>query len=255
MDEHAREQARVSSRKAAGSAGAGPEPPEGRTFRAVHTPTTERRHERAHRIRRIVSRDDRSGGGVGHRSRRARRAARGLEESRTRGFPVGRRPRGASDRGSVCVPHALPMPCLPGGRRGYDAQLTSLAELERKRHSALDLDRWPYERARVVFARDSRVAQAVLAAGRMDAEFRRARLAHATVDGWFAARRALRTRERGFEAAGAVLIARCTRALSRGARSTHRMRTGSPLARPQIDSRRTPPSRLARSSKVTRSPA
>ena len=103
----------------------------------------------------------------------------------------------------------------PTRRVVYDAQLTSLAELERKRHSALDLDRWPYERARVVFARDSRVAQAVLAAGRMDAEFRRARLAHATVDGWFAARRALRTRERGFEAAVALLVACCTRALIR----------------------------------------
>jgi hypothetical protein len=36
----------------------------------------------------------------------------------------------------------------PARRLVYDAQLTSLADLERKRDSAADLDHWPYERAR-----------------------------------------------------------------------------------------------------------
>jgi hypothetical protein len=97
----------------------------------------------------------------------------------------------------------------------YDAQLTSLADLERKRDSSADLDHWPYERARIVFARDVRIERAVAAAGRMEPEFRRARLAYATLDGWFAARRAIKTRERGFDAALALLIDRGARALIR----------------------------------------
>ena len=97
----------------------------------------------------------------------------------------------------------------------YDAQLTSLAELGRKRDSVFDLDHWPYERARVVFARDPRVASAVEAAGRMDPDFRRLRLAHATVDAWFSAHRAKKTGVRGFDAAVALLVARGARALIR----------------------------------------
>jgi len=97
----------------------------------------------------------------------------------------------------------------------YDAQLTTLADLERKRGSNADLDHWPYERAQVVFARDARVEGAVKALGRMDPDFRRARLAYATLDGWFAARRAIKTRERGFAAALALLVDRGARALIR----------------------------------------
>ena len=97
----------------------------------------------------------------------------------------------------------------------YDAQLTSLGDLEGKLKSNADLDHWPYERARVVFARDPRIARTVQALGRMDPEFRRARLAYATLDGWFAARRAIKTRERGFEAAVALLVDRGARALIR----------------------------------------
>lgn len=97
----------------------------------------------------------------------------------------------------------------------YDAQLTSLTDLERKRDSWLDLDHWPYERARVLFARDPRVARAVEAAGRMDPEFHRLRLLHATVDAWTAPRRAVKTRERGFDAAVALLVERGARALAR----------------------------------------
>jgi len=97
----------------------------------------------------------------------------------------------------------------------YDAQLTTLADLERKRGSNADLDHWPYERAQVVFARDPRVEAAVKALGRMDPDFRSARLAYATLDGWFAARRAIKTRERGFAAALALLVDRGARALIR----------------------------------------
>ena len=97
----------------------------------------------------------------------------------------------------------------------YDAQLTSLRDLERKRESSANLDHWPYERARIVFAQDARVERAVAAAGRMEPEFRRARLAYATLDGWFAARRAIKTRERGFDAAVALLVDRGARALIR----------------------------------------
>ena len=97
----------------------------------------------------------------------------------------------------------------------YDAQLTSLTDIERKRDSVVDLDHWPYERARIMFARDARVERAVNAAGRMDPAFKRARLAYATLDGWFAARRAIKTRDRGFDAAVALLIDRGARALIR----------------------------------------
>ena len=112
--------------------------------------------------------------------------------------------------------HALHIEGEGAARRiVYDAQLTSLADLEHKRFSAFDLDHWPYERARVLFARDPRVAAAVEAAGRMDPGFRKARLAHATVDAYFAPRRAVRTRERGFDAAVALLVDRGARALIR----------------------------------------
>ena len=103
----------------------------------------------------------------------------------------------------------------PARRIVYDAQLTSLADLERKRASRFDLDHWPYERARVLFARDGRVPGAVEAAGRMDPGFRSARLAHATVDAQVAWRRSIKTRERGFEAAVALLVARGAWALAR----------------------------------------
>lgn len=103
----------------------------------------------------------------------------------------------------------------PARRIVYDAQLTSLADLERKRSSRFDLDHWPYERARVLYARDGRVAEAVGAAGRMDPAFRKARLAHATVDAQVAWRRSIKTRDRGFEAAVALLVARGAWALAR----------------------------------------
>jgi hypothetical protein len=97
----------------------------------------------------------------------------------------------------------------------YDAQLTSLTALEDKATSILDLDHWPYERARVLFDRDGRVAQAVAAAGRMDSEFRRLRLLHATLDAWIAPRRAVKTIKRGYAGAARLGVTRGARALAR----------------------------------------
>jgi len=103
----------------------------------------------------------------------------------------------------------------PTRRVIYDAQLTSLSALAAKRHSAFDLDHWPYERAEVLFARDPRVREVVGAAGAMAPDFRRLRLKHATIDAWIAPYRAVKTFERGFLSAGRLLVARGARALSR----------------------------------------
>jgi hypothetical protein len=97
----------------------------------------------------------------------------------------------------------------------YDAQYTTLTDLQRKASSSIDLDRWPYERAGVLFDRDGQVAKAVEAAGRMDADFRHKRLLHATIDTWIPPRRAARTLKRGFEGASRLLVARGVRALCR----------------------------------------
>ena len=97
----------------------------------------------------------------------------------------------------------------------YDAELTSLADLQHKRHSHLDLDHWPYEKARILFDRDGRTAQAVAAAGRMDSTYRSLRLQHATIDAWIAPHRARKTLKRGFQASSSMLVARGARALAR----------------------------------------
>ena len=97
----------------------------------------------------------------------------------------------------------------------YDAQITTLSDLERKAGSAIDLDHWPYERARVLLDRDGRTTEAVRAAARMDPDFRLKRLRHATVDAWVASRRATKTMQRGFEGSGRLLIARSAKAMAR----------------------------------------
>jgi predicted nucleotidyltransferase len=97
----------------------------------------------------------------------------------------------------------------------YDAQYTTLEDLQRKATSPIDLDRWPYERAKVLFDRDGSVAAAVEAAGRMDPDFRHMRLLHATIDAWIAPRRAAKTLKRGFEGASRLLVARGARAMCR----------------------------------------
>ncbi|HEX6288278.1 MAG TPA: hypothetical protein VFZ66_03765 [Herpetosiphonaceae bacterium] len=97
----------------------------------------------------------------------------------------------------------------------YDVQYTALSSLERKRYSPHDLDRWPYERAGVLFDRDGRVGAAVEAAGAMDGAFRHARLLHATIDAWVAPRRAAKTLRRGADCAGRMIVARGAKALAR----------------------------------------
>jgi len=97
----------------------------------------------------------------------------------------------------------------------YDVQYTTLTDLERKQNSPHDLDRWPYERAHVLFDRNGDVAQAVAAAGQMPLGFRQARLLHATIDAWIAPRRASKTLQRGFEAAAHQIVARGAKALAR----------------------------------------
>lgn len=97
----------------------------------------------------------------------------------------------------------------------YDAQYTRLSDLERKVDSPRDLDHWPYERAGVLFDRDGRAHAAVEAAALMAAEFRHARLRHAYIDAWVAARRAEKTIRRGMEGAPRLLVARGAKALSR----------------------------------------
>ena len=97
----------------------------------------------------------------------------------------------------------------------YDAQYTSLSDLQRKASSPFDLDHWPYEHARVLFDRHGDVARAVEAAGRMDPDFRAKRLKHATIDAWIAIYRVTKTQKRGFEAGARLLVARGVRAMSR----------------------------------------
>lgn len=97
----------------------------------------------------------------------------------------------------------------------YDVQYTALSDLRRKASSPIDLDRWPYERAGVLFDRAGDVAPAVAAAGQMDAEFRRLRLLHATIDAWVAPYRAKKCQQRGFHGASRQLVARGAKALAR----------------------------------------
>src|SRR3954447_3571012 len=42
----------------------------------------------------------------------------------------------------------------------YDAQYTTLSDLQRKANSPFDLDRWPYEKAQVLFDRNGDAARA-----------------------------------------------------------------------------------------------
>jgi hypothetical protein len=79
----------------------------------------------------------------------------------------------------------------------------------------MDLDHWPYERARVLFDRHGDVAPAVAAAGRMDPGFRVARLRHGVLDTWIAMRRARKSRDRRYPVAVRALVARGCRALAR----------------------------------------
>lgn len=103
----------------------------------------------------------------------------------------------------------------PVPRLAYDAQFLPISALEAKQESPLDLDRWPYERAQVLFERGGAVGAAIAAAGAMPAEFREARMRHGAVDAWLAAGRAEKTLARGYEAAGRQVVARGAKALAR----------------------------------------
>jgi hypothetical protein len=97
----------------------------------------------------------------------------------------------------------------------YDAQYTSFTDLKRKRSSTHELDRWPYERARVLFDRQGAVAPIVAEVGSMNAGFRHMRLLYSTINTWIAAARAAKTYRRGFDAAGRLIVARGAKSLSR----------------------------------------
>jgi predicted nucleotidyltransferase len=97
----------------------------------------------------------------------------------------------------------------------YDTQYTSLTDLRRKALSPHDLDRWPYERAPILFDRDGSITEAVEAAGRMDPDFRHKRLLYGTIDSWVAPYRAAKALKRDQQAAARILVARGAKALSR----------------------------------------
>jgi hypothetical protein len=101
------------------------------------------------------------------------------------------------------------------GRLIYDTQYTTFSDLQQKRYSPLDLDRWPYERARVLFDRYGNVATTVAEVGRMDAEFRHMRLLYSTLNVAIAVGRVDKTVKRGHEAAVRMIVDRGAKSLSR----------------------------------------
>jgi predicted nucleotidyltransferase len=97
----------------------------------------------------------------------------------------------------------------------YDAQYLSLGALVEKESSHIDLDHWPYERAKILFSRDAELAPVVERLGAMPADFRTKRLIHSTIDAWIPPYRANKCLKRGQTASTHLLVARGARALSR----------------------------------------
>lgn len=97
----------------------------------------------------------------------------------------------------------------------FDAYLTSLAALQAKAASSRDVDHWPYERARVLFAREPAVEAAVRAAAAMAPGFRQARILHGALDTVVAIARARKAEKRELPVATAMLLARGAKALTR----------------------------------------
>jgi hypothetical protein len=97
----------------------------------------------------------------------------------------------------------------------FDAYLTSLEALQAKAASPRDVDHWPYEHARVLFARTPAVEEAVRAAAAMGEAFRRARIQHGALDAVVAIARARKAEKRELPAATAMLIARGAKAITR----------------------------------------
>ena len=103
----------------------------------------------------------------------------------------------------------------------YDAQYLSRTALEQKLESPFDLDHWPYERSPILFDRDGRTRQIVEKLGRMEPEFRRLRLRHATIDAGGAAGRAIKTAKRGAgEVAVRILVANAASRSSKRSRGS-----------------------------------
>lgn len=112
--------------------------------------------------------------------------------------------------------HALRLEGEPDAPRMiWDAQYLARSELARKARSHVDLDRWPYERAVVLFDREGMLPALVAAVAAMPPEFRRARLLHGGIDAVVNARRAQKARVRGQSVAMRLLIARSATALTR----------------------------------------
>lgn len=102
-----------------------------------------------------------------------------------------------------------------GKRIVYDAQYLPFSALEERRYSPLDLDRWPYEKAPVLYDRDGATTEVVRALGAMPASFRATRLRHATLDAWIAVKRAPKTEGRGAAVSARAVVLRGCRALTR----------------------------------------
>jgi transposase len=103
----------------------------------------------------------------------------------------------------------------PNRRIIYDAQYLGISALRAKEQSTLDLDHWPYERAQMLYDRDGQLAIIVAALGKMDADFRRKRLRHATIDAWIPPYRVAKCLKRGQIASAHLLVVRGARALTR----------------------------------------
>jgi predicted nucleotidyltransferase len=97
----------------------------------------------------------------------------------------------------------------------YDAQYLSLGGLREKEVSYMDLDHWPYERAKVLFSSDAELGAIVERLGAMPSDFRAKRLIHSSIDAWIPPYRVNKCLKRGQTASAHLLVARGARALSR----------------------------------------
>jgi hypothetical protein len=97
----------------------------------------------------------------------------------------------------------------------YDTQYLPLSDLERKASSPIDLDRWPYEKARVLFDLEGRLAPAVEDVAWMSPEFRRLRLLHATIDAWTAPFLVAKARRHGANSPARLYLGRGVLAVAR----------------------------------------
>ena len=79
----------------------------------------------------------------------------------------------------------------------------------------MDLDHWPYERAKVLLSRDDELGRLVASLGAMPADFRTKRLIHSSIDAWIPPYRANKCLKRGQTASARLLVTRGARALSR----------------------------------------